>query len=60
MENNKIMVAICWILSAVFLLAAVSISEGNISKMATGQLACAAGWFMIGIIYWRKGRKKEK
>lgn len=60
MKNNKIMVAICWILSAGFLLTAVSISEGNMSKMVIGQLACAVGWFIIGIIYWKKGRKKER
>lgn len=60
MKNNKAMAIISWIISLGFLLTAVSIGEGNISKMVIGHLVMAVCWLIIGIIYWNKSRKKNR
>ncbi len=52
------MVVISWIISLVFFLTAVSISDGSISKMVIGQLGIAVGWFIIGFIHLKKAGKK--
>lgn len=58
MKKNKVMVVISWIISLGFFLAAVSISDGSISKMVIGQLGIAVSWFIIGFIHWKRARKK--
>lgn len=59
MKNYKVMVVISWIVSLAFFFVAVSNIDGGISKMVIGQLGLALGWLIIGIIYWKKGKRKE-
>lgn len=59
MKNNKVVVVISWIISLGFLLVALSISDGGISKRVIVQLGLAACWVIMGFIYWKKARKKE-
>lgn len=54
MKKEKVMVVICWIISLGYLLTAVSNMDGGISKTEIGQLGIAVGWFVIGIIYWKR------
>lgn len=60
MKNYKVMVVISWIISLGFFFVAVSNIDGSISKIVIGQLGIALGWLIIGIIYWKKARKKER
>jgi hypothetical protein len=57
MKNNKAMVLISWVISALALLTAVLISDGVISKNVIGMLVVAVVWFIIGIIYWKRAKR---
>ncbi len=61
-KNNKAIVMISWIMSAAAILCAVLISLGGtgMSKNVIVTLGIAVGWFIIGIINWKKGGKTER
>ncbi len=61
-KNNKAMVVISWIMSAAAILCAILISLGGtgMSKNVIVTLGIAVGWFIIGIINWKKGGKTER
>lgn len=61
-KNNKAMVVISWIMSVAAILCAVLISLGGtgMSKNVIVTLGIAVGWFIIGIINWKKGGKTER
>ncbi len=61
-KNNKAIVVISRIMSAAAILCAVLISLGGtgMSKNVIVTLGIAVGWFIIGIINWKKGGKTER
>lgn len=60
MKNNKAMAVISWIISVVAILSAALISLGGMSKNVIVNLGMAVGYFIIGIINWKKSRNEER
>lgn len=61
MKNHKAIVVISWIMSVAAILCAILISLGGtgMSKNVIVTLGIAVSWFIIGIINWKKGGKKQ-
>jgi len=60
MKNNKAMAVISWIISGVAILSAALISLGGMTKNVIVNLGMAVGYFIIGIINWKKSRNEER
>lgn len=62
MKNRKAYAIICWILSVVYFLGALLISEGkleNLTKQVIFWLAMGVVWLFLGVIHWGNRNNKN-